>query len=633
MMTAEEIRLRNLKRRRILIASVALLVVLVVGFFTARPGLNAIKTWQARRHANKAFAYIEKANWTEARKEATAAYQLRPTEPQSVRAVARFLSRTRQPDALEFWQQLEKLTPLTREDRQDEAAIAIVSGETARAEIAVQALLESKGADPIGWLLAAQLAIQKGAANDAMSALGKVFNDAQSTEQEQLQAALLELALASGSEGIDERATDAWSRIEKISQGKSATGLDALVLLARRELSSDSRAHGATSTEKGEDSSLQTPSSQLPAPSSQLPSPISQIAERLRDHPLSKAPQKLLALDLLEHVDASRRDELVAQGIAQWKSGDASDLLALATWLNGKKEFEKTLNAIPLEKALLGRELFLQYLDALGGLERWSEIKQLLLNDRYPLDPVVQHMYLARCNAQLGEKAAGENNWQRALEAAAGDPGKLITVGEYAEKNGIADVAQPAFDNAAQVSPKLRVAQQGRLRLAQRTGDTNKIHAVLAEMLKIWPNDAAVQNDEGYLRLLLIHQQQSQVESRKAKVENDSTSQQRQSGSDLNASTLDELSALAEKLVEKNPRSLPHRTFLAVARLKQNRAADALAVYENVTVARGALTPSALVVHAAVLAANGRKDEAKSEISQLRTDQLLQEEKRLIENL
>src|SRR5947207_2269079 len=311
MLTAEERRLKQLKRRRILIASVALLVVLLVGFFTARPGLNAIKTWQARRHANKAFAYIDKANWSEARKEATAAYQLRPTEPQSVRAVARFLSRTRQPDALEFWQQLEKLTSLTREDRQDEAAIAIVSGETARAEIAVQALLESKGADPIGWLLAAQLAIQKGAANDAMSALGKVFNDAQSTEQEQLQAALLELALASGSEGIDERATDAWSRIEKISQGKSATGLDALVLLARRELSSDSRAYGATSTEKGEDSSLQTPSSQLPAPSSHLPSPISQIAERLSSHPLVKAPQKLLALDLLEHVDASRRDELM----------------------------------------------------------------------------------------------------------------------------------------------------------------------------------------------------------------------------------------------------------------------------------------------------------------------------------
>src|SRR5436853_6568983 len=279
MLTAEERRLKQLKRRRIVIASVAAAILLVIGYFTARPALNAIKAWQARRHAAKAFAYIDHANWLEARKEASAAYQLRQTEPQSVRAIARFLSRTRQPDALEFWQQLEKLTPLTREDRQDEAAIAIMTGEISRAEIAVQALLESKGADPIGWLLAAQLAIQKGAADDAMSALGKVFNDAHATEPEQLQAALLELALASGSEGIDERATDAWSRIEKISQGKSAAALDSLVLLAQRALGANSHAHGATSTEQQENGERETPSSQLQAPSSPL-------AERLSSHPL-----------------------------------------------------------------------------------------------------------------------------------------------------------------------------------------------------------------------------------------------------------------------------------------------------------------------------------------------------------
>jgi tetratricopeptide (TPR) repeat protein len=606
MLTAEERRLKQLKRRRILIASAALVVVLVVGFFTARPAVNAIKAWQARRHANKAFAYIDNANWTEARKEATAAYQLRPADPQSVRAVARFLSRTRQPDALEFWQQLEKLAPLTREDRQDEAAIAIVSGETTRAEIAVQALLESKGADPIGWLLATQLAIQKGAADDAMSALGKVFNDAKSTEQQKLQAALLELALAGGPEGIDERATDAWLRMEKIAQGKSATALDALVLLAQRALRD----------QKSEVSAQSAP------PNSKLQAPSSSLAERLASHPLSKAPQKLLALDVRAGLAESKPDDLVAQGVALFKNGDANDLVALATWLNGKKEFEKTLETVPLEKALLERELFLQYLDALGGLDRWSEIKQLLEGDRYPLDPVVQHMYLARCNAQLGEKTAGENNWQRALEAAAGDPGKLITVGEYAEKNGIVDVAQSAFDNAAQQSPKLRVAQQRRLRLAQRSGDTQKIHAVLADMLKIWPNDAAVQNDEGYTRLLLMNQQQAQAESKKENVENGSDEPP---SSDLQA-----LSALAEKLVEKNPRSLPHRTFLALARLKQNRAADALAVYENVTVARGALTPAALAVHAAVLAANGRSEEAKSEAAQAKPEQLLPEEKELL---
>src|SRR2546422_11056097 len=82
MMTAEEIRLKRSKRRRVIIIAIAIVVVLVTGFFTARPALNAVKAWQARRHAAKAFAYIDNANWLGARKEASAAYQLRPTEPQ-----------------------------------------------------------------------------------------------------------------------------------------------------------------------------------------------------------------------------------------------------------------------------------------------------------------------------------------------------------------------------------------------------------------------------------------------------------------------------------------------------------------------------------------------------------------------
>src|SRR5947208_7462819 len=619
MLTAEERRLKRLKRRRMIVLLVAAALLLVIGYFTARPALSAIKAWQARRHAAKAFAYIDHANWLEARKEASAAYQLRQTEPQSVRAIARFLSRTRQPDALEFWQQLEKLTPLTREDRQDEAAIAIMTGEISRAEIAVQALLESKGADPVGWLLAAQLAIQKGAADDAMSTLTKIFNDADATEEQQLQAALLELALASGSEAIDERATDAWSRIEKISRGKSATALDALVLLARQSMTQSPNSVRLIATTSDE------------------------IRRALENHPLSKAPQKLIALDLVEHGDVragladSRRDELIARGIQQFKDGDPSDLLTLAIWLNSKREFEKTLEAIPLEKALLGRDLFLQYLDALGGLERWGEIKQLLEGDRYPLDPVVQHMYLARCSAQLDEKAAAENNWQRALEAAAGDPGKMITLGDYAEKNGIVDVAQSAFDNAAIQSPKLRLAQQGRLRLARRSGDAKKIHAVLADMLKIWPNDDAVQNDEGYTRLLLMSEQQasqrSAISDQRSGSEEPITNNPPSQGYGVASQELITLSALAEKLVERNPRSLPHRTFLALAQLKQNRAADALSIYENITVARGALTPSALAVHAAVLAANGKTEEAKSEVEQIKIDNLLPEERALVEQL
>ena len=119
----------------------------------------------------------------------------------------------------------------------------------------------------------------------------------------------------------------------------------------------------------------------------------------------------------------------------------------------------------------------------------------------------------------------------------------------------------------------------------------------------------AIQNDEAYTRLLLLP--------------NDS-------------SISDELIAiehLAEELVRREPASLPHRTLLALVRLKQHRPVAALQVYDGINVAPNALTPSALAVHAAVLNANGQNDAAHEEISHVAVDKLLPEEQAGTANL
>ena len=171
-------------------------------------------------------------------------------------------------------------------------------------------------------------------------------------------------------------------------------------------------------------------------------------------------------------------------------------------------------------------------------------------------------------------------------------------------------------------------------------------------MLKIWPNDAAVQNDEGYTRLLLLSSNAAEDRGQRSEVSGsqganstaggreDSANRPREAGDSVLGKTeqqqrseLNDLVELAAKLVVKNPRSLPHRTFLALAYLKANRPADALVVYKDVTVARNALTPSALAVHAAVLAANGRAEEAQGEARQVKIDNLLPEEKTLLDGL
>ena len=655
MLTAEELRLRRRKRRRILALAVIFALAAVALFFGGRPALNAIKAWQARRHAEKAFAFIAQEKWTEARGEAVAAYQLRQTEPQALRAVARFLSRTRQPDALEFWKQLQDRQPLTHEDLRDEAAIALSSGDMPRADDAVQKLISAK-AEParqptaVDWLLAAQLSIQKGVPDDARASLEKVLNDPTATERDQYQAILFQLATSQNQDQVNE----AWSRLEKLSRGQSATALDALVVLARRALSDKTRSYPSSdkSSQDADGSGpatagkLRSEGGDQKSGGAELSTINSQLSTLIESHPLAKAPHKLLALDLLEHADASQREQLIARAIAEFKDVDADSLTALAGWLNSKGEYEKTLETVPLAKALQGRDLFLQHLDALGALGRWSEIKELLGSERFPLDQVVQAMYLARCNAQLGEKTSAENNWKRALEAAGGDPGKLLTLADYAEKNGNLVVAQSAFETAATESPKIRPAQQGRLRMAQASRDTKKIHNVLGEMLRLWPNDSAVQNDEAYTRLLLLGSNSRYDEAR---MTNDQESpggtgsvpseEKRDAGVAYptnpitNNEELITISALAEKLVQREPASMPHRTLLALARLRQNRAAEALDVYSNIQVRPNALTSSALAVHAAVLAANGRTDDARAEAEQIKREQLVPEEQALISDL
>src|SRR3982751_1242112 len=131
---------------------------------------------------------MDKEQWNDARKEATAAYQLWPNEPEAIRAVARFLSRTRQAQALEFWDRLEKEGRLTRDDLVDEASIALIAGDDNRAKRAIAALLSGKNGavKPVDHLLEAQLAIHQGAPIEAHDSLQKIFGDAAATNREKL---------------------------------------------------------------------------------------------------------------------------------------------------------------------------------------------------------------------------------------------------------------------------------------------------------------------------------------------------------------------------------------------------------------------------------------------------------------
>jgi tetratricopeptide (TPR) repeat protein len=574
-------------QKRLLIVAASLVLLVVIGLLSARPAVNLVRSWQARRHAQKAFVAIDAGEWAKARDEAVAGYQLRSTEPQAIRAIARLFSRAGQAEGLKFWKELEARTTLTREDLRDKATLAMRGRDLQMAEEAVKQLLaKDRGGPTTGdWLLAGELALQEQNPDRAIMYAREVFASTSASDRDQLQAILnLDAALRS-KEGGDRK--EVVSRLDALARGDGPASLEALVALAQRIVKSPRE-----TSETG-------------------PMPLDEIIHRLETHPAAKLPHKLLALDLKIREHPEEKDKLIGEAIENYKNGDQPSLVALASWLNSHGQYERELATIPRERAMQTRELFFQHVDALGALGRWDEIRKLIESEQFPLDPVVEHMYLARCFAQQNQTNGADNNWKRALEAAAGDLNKLMILGEYAEKNGALDVAAAAYDAAVAVSPKARPAQQGRLRVAYSQRDTARIHAVLRDLLALWPNDSAVQNDEAYIRLLLLPNE-SNAPSGKVKEE------------------LAAIEALAATLVEKEPSSLPHRTLLALARLRLNRPQDALAVYQGINVPKTSLTTSSVAVHAAVLQALGNSEEAQIEIGQLPAEKLLPEERKLL---
>ena len=344
LITPEELLARR-RRRLLLIVVGVVLVATVLAFVLAHPAAAAIRGWQAQRHAQKAFRFIDKEEWEDAQREAVAAYQLRQDNRQALRAVARLLSRTDQMEALDFWKRLDEQHALTTEDRRDEALIAIKAGDNDRAEKGIRELLGSKDAGPTDWLLAAQLAIQKNLLDQARPYLERVISDSMITEAQQFQASLFQLAVG---RDVAQRA-EAAKRIKKIAQGKSATALEALVMLARAGLAVPMDNASTSADGLGQDSALPTSVPEGSAIQQPSPSPppivgkdeIVGLARSIDNHPLAGPPYKMLALDLLLHADPTQHDAIVALAIQNWKDADLPDLASLGSWLIPNRSFRR----------------------------------------------------------------------------------------------------------------------------------------------------------------------------------------------------------------------------------------------------------------------------------------------------
>jgi hypothetical protein len=340
---------------------------------------------------------------------------------------------------------------------------------------------------------------------------------------------------------------------------------------------------------------------------------LTDVANALENHPHGRPYHKLLALELRARQDPALADQYVADAVERfgnaarlaqvYQGGEQladETLVALAGWLNKIGRPAKTLEVLPKARASQRQDLFLQYLNAHAALERWNEIKDLLISERFPIEPVLQHMYLAVAQKHLGSETGATNEWQRALEVAK-TPEKLWALAKYAEQNSVNDIADAAYSAAIKIAPKNREAHDGRLRLALAAGRTAQAQTIAAEIAQMWPDDAAARNQDAYLRLLLGA-----------------------SGDAVEAAERD-----AQVLVAKQPRNWQARATLGLACLRLGRNKEALAAIREPRVT-GVEPPGALAVRAAILAANGVEGGARNDALLVSANPLLPEERAMI---
>jgi len=641
----EEIRARRI-RRFVLLGALVVCVLGVVIYFAARPVGGAIKGWQSRRLAREAFALIEQGRWSDANAKARDAYLLRPTEPESWRAIARLASRTNQwPPALEWWKNVDEAHRLTVEDRHDYIAAALAAGEVTLAAQQVQVLMSQRAPAAIDLVWAAQLASRQSDPVLAVDYAERVLADKRAKALEIASAATLVLSLTSP---YSQRYAEAWKQIENVARDpKNPAALGALVLLANEQavpplpaISNSSLSLESTPapsptpaappsvtggvdagrappptppTQSGDTVTLDLVPTSPSTPAGRTMT-LKEVADALENHPDARPSHKLLALEVRARQDPALTDQYVADAVerfgnaarlAQTYQGGADladeTLLALATWLNKIGRPAKTLEVLPEARTIQRQDLFLQYVNALAALQRWSEVKDLFLSEHSVVDPMVQHMYLAVAQARLGSATGATNEWQRALQVA-NTPEKLLTVATNAEQNSAIDIADAAYSEAIKTAPTTnRAAYAGRLRLALAAGKTTQAQTIAAEIAQMWPDDAAARNQDTYLRLLLGA-----------------------SGDAAEAAERD-----AQVLVAKEPWNWQARATLGLARLRLGRNKEALAAFRGSRVT-GVEPPGALAVRAAILAANGYDEGARNDALLLAAKPLLPEERALV---
>ena len=326
-----------------------------------------------------------------------------------------------------------------------------------------------------------------------------------------------------------------------------------------------------------------------------------EIIQILDANPLNPAADFFLSKTLLLELRPDWRGSVLEEARKLWSGGTEEQRLALSEFLLRHGDPQGVLD-LPVTRK--GRA-FLLRLDALARLGRWTAIREELVlasAEKGALDPFFIEVFQARVAQELREISMADVRWKQAMAKAAGNPQKMEFLANFAEKSGNLPIAAEAYRSMVKFPATAVPGYLGLIRVAEKRADIRQLRDVIAELSRQLPQDPAPKNDLAYLNLL------------------------------FNEKVDDSLLA-ARQLVSALPERTAYRTTLALAYLRKNQPAEALAAYDQSEIQWSTALPGWQAVRAAVLAANGRDEEARRLALSINWDRLKPQERDLVSKL
>ena len=556
-------------RRRTLVLVVAVLA--VIAAFAAKPAYHELKARRAVSLAQSAGLALDRGEAAEAsnllRQAALMAFDdervsnlvtfhaARAGDPASVAEIGKKLD-AGQASAGEILVFGERSLSAGRGADARRALEALPSGDLPPADSVRRAVLEA-------GLLSAQ-----GQAEAAESVLRKALPAAPDPGADRLRVALANLLLA-GSDRT--RAAEARELLETAAEGDDDAALD-----ARRVLAASSAGIS-------------------PGAQAELAAAI----DRLRAHPRASTPDELLIARIMVSSDPARAAEAAGNLVSRLRelAAPLDDRVAAARWLIALPAHEAVLELVRADEVPGHAGALMVRLDALSGLERWDECRELIETHRGgALPDTLYHLFRARIAGATGDPEgadAAKRELRRAVQF--DELPHVLFAARYAEAVGWKPEAFAAWRILASDSGAKTEALRGQIRNLPPTATAADGLAVTRELLAVAPEDASGRLSAAYFSLL--------------------------AGRDV-----DDAAATADEFLAADPESVDIRRVAALARLRGGRPDDGLALLpEDGGESRW------LALRTALLRAAGQGDEADRLAAGIDPDGLLPEERVFLE--